>query len=1042
MTTELNLEQKLANLLDTRDFHPEMLGKDGRPANTEKAKTFSFDYISGSGKNYGTMVVVLGSENEMFIMYGDNLGKTIEDSDDRSEFFDFQQQLMDLANRNRWRGTLMDISKLKRVQAGIAAIKEGLFEGYYGTSRISYTGEATEARLMIRHNRTLGENDARFRYVESVFIETADGERFKLPFTNMGGARAMLEHVRQGGKPYDIRGSHICEMITEMKVLSRFNRAAAARVMEGVTQQIVEQAQHYYAKLRENIKQLSSSRGYNQYFEIWHPLNIQEQESLVEDIKTMFIEQTLDTRIEAALPILARIQQQGNDMKEVEIFETWVNRMTEGTWNLPETPEQVSKLKELMSKELIVGPDATNATEQLYDLVGDDKLFDRLSDLARRDPRANAWNDTEIMDRLRELGIDTSQQQPAGVEQPAAAAEPAAQSTPPLAQQQPVAEDTDILKAILKNAGVPVKENVILDETGETLRHIMGRFKKEVRDFQRGAEIDSDLYEALFDYYASKGEMPYGVAKARTGDPVQWVSDRFDRDLGGLGFRGIAEADPVQSFEDHSEMVLGKGACNKTMEGEYCPEHGLAECGYMESMGGTVAGAVAPMVGEQDIAEASYIDGRKQSDDELVWKQTSLSLADAAAKYGKKNAKIDGKNRMGKPIVVVKVPLASKQGVAEALDPMKKQRLQDLIDQYTDATDPEYMGDDDSEDIIAQIRAEFGDRTADSVAYGPSMHFPRPGHVMGHDDLEFKQMRKNLSPNRITKAGKLHKQDSDAMKRDIKSRYGQQDVAEGFASPELEDKVRARLRELEELDPDNMYQIVADEFDMTEDDLRAALYDEVDEEQGVAEGVNPRDLSKISTAKLQAYWDRHKDESGISPVFGQQLRAVAKELARRKKQGVAEGQNINEAYINSTKDAVNVLANLRQIAKHIEIGSPYNGNLANKYANDVWDVYSWLENRADVYNPQLKAILNDVFAVRKQAKELETGGNSGQNRQFANQIVNTLYPLMQWIQMNVSDQQSVAEGNDDPMNYNAAVTGSYYESQDQLARIKELALRR
>ena len=131
---------------------------------------------------------------------------------------------------------------------------------------------------------------------------------------------------------------------------------------------------------------------------------------------------------------------------------------------------------------------------------------------------------------------------------------------------------------------------------------------------------------------------------------------------------------------------------------------------------------------------------------------------------------------------------------------------------------------------------------------------------------------------------------------------------------------------------------------------------------------------------------------------------------QRVEQGVAEGQNINEAYIKSTKDAVNVLANLRQIAKHIEIGSPYNGNLANQYANDVWDVYSWLENRADVYNPQLKAILNNVFELRKQAKALETGGNSGQNRQFANQIVNTLYPLMQWIQMNVSDQQSVAEG--------------------------------
>jgi hypothetical protein len=595
MATELNLEQKLADLLDTRNYHPEMLGKDGRPVNTaEDAKTFSFDYVSGSGKNYGTMVVILGADNEMYIMYGDNLGKTIEDPEDRNEFFQFQQQLTDLANRNRWTATLTDLSKLKRVQAGIAAIKEGLFEGYYGTRKVSYTGEPTEARLMIKHNRTLGENDARFRNVESIFIETADGERFKLPFTHMTGARAMLEHVRQGGKPYDIRGNHICEMVTELKVLSRFNRAAANRVMEGVTQQIVEQAQHYYAQLRDNLKALGHGRGYNTYFESWHPLDVQEQESLVEDIKTMFIEQTLDTRIEAALPLLARLQQQGKTMKEADIFESWANKLLEGTWSLPETPEQVNKLKELMSKELIVGPDATNATEQLYDLVGDDQLFDRLSELAQRDPRANVWNDTEVMDRLRELGIETEGQEPAGAEADAAAA-PAAEVPAP--EQQPaVAEDFD---RMLELAGV-VSEARIIDESGETLQHILDRFKFEVKQFEEGGDLDSDLYEALFDYYSNTGEMPYGTMKARTGDPYEWITDRLDQELGTGNHAPrpqVPEGDNMATFEADAAAVFGEGSgCNHTMEGEYCPEHGLMECGTMEeSMGGTVAGAVAPV---------------------------------------------------------------------------------------------------------------------------------------------------------------------------------------------------------------------------------------------------------------------------------------------------------------------------------------------------------------------------------------------------------------------------------------------------------------
>jgi hypothetical protein len=323
-----------------------MLDKMGRPSDAEDAKTFTFDYISGAGKNYGTMVIVLDSDNEMKIMYGDNLGRTME-GDDKSEFFDFLQHLNQKATSNRWTHSIADINQLKHTMQGMAAIQEGLFEGYYGNKRTSYSGEPTEARLVINHNRVLGENDKRYRYVESLFIETADRERYKLQFTNLAGGRAMLEHVRQGGKPYDIRGSHINNMVTEMKVLNRFNRASQGRVMEGVTQEITEQAHLYYQSLRESMKRMGTPRGYAHYFESWHPAEIGEQEELVENIKTMFIEQTLDSRIEEALPLLARIQQQGNAMKEADIFESWINRLVEGTWETPETEKQIIKLKEL-----------------------------------------------------------------------------------------------------------------------------------------------------------------------------------------------------------------------------------------------------------------------------------------------------------------------------------------------------------------------------------------------------------------------------------------------------------------------------------------------------------------------------------------------------------------------------------------------------------------------------------------------------------------------------------------------------------------------
>jgi len=147
MATTNSISQQLLDLLATRNYHPEMLDKMGKPSDAEDAKTFTFDYTSGSGKNYGTMVIVLDSDNEMKIMYGDNLGRTME-GDDKGEFFDFLQHLNQKARANRWTHSIADISQLKHTMQGMAAIQEGLFEGYYGTRKISYAGQPTEARLL------------------------------------------------------------------------------------------------------------------------------------------------------------------------------------------------------------------------------------------------------------------------------------------------------------------------------------------------------------------------------------------------------------------------------------------------------------------------------------------------------------------------------------------------------------------------------------------------------------------------------------------------------------------------------------------------------------------------------------------------------------------------------------------------------------------------------------------------------------------------------------------------------------------------------
>jgi hypothetical protein len=157
-------------------------------------------------------------------------------------------------------------------------------------------------------------------------------------------------------------------------------------------------------------------------------------------------------------------------------------------------------------------------------------------------------------------------------------------ATNPAIRKRGMAENAE-LATMLKYAGVPLRESVLTDSTGHTLDHILQRFSREVADFEAGADLDQDLFDALYDYYFD--DMPYGVKKARTGDPHEWISQRLADDLGITESNSgmiMPEADPIATVEampDLSAPVV-EGTCNMTMEGEYCPEHGLAECGMYE----------------------------------------------------------------------------------------------------------------------------------------------------------------------------------------------------------------------------------------------------------------------------------------------------------------------------------------------------------------------------------------------------------------------------------------------------------------------------
>jgi len=297
-----SISSELNDLLITHDFDVDALStRTGRPAVNErgvpdasKADMFSFDWVGPTGKNYGTAVILLDTNGGMTMYFGDNLGRTMEPEDKKAWYGDsetdspgFLEQLKNFAIRtSKIRGGfgLENLSKLKYAIAGQAA----LTESFYGTRKVSYSGEPTQARLMIKHTRSIAEGDKRYRYVESLFIETAEGERFRLPFRKLAGGRAMLEHVRHGGNPYDLRGQHISETVNQLNVLSQFRRAHQGRVFEGAAGELVTETDQYYQRLTHNLKHMATRRGYSRYFESWkpRPLELRRRHHLKRDLES------------------------------------------------------------------------------------------------------------------------------------------------------------------------------------------------------------------------------------------------------------------------------------------------------------------------------------------------------------------------------------------------------------------------------------------------------------------------------------------------------------------------------------------------------------------------------------------------------------------------------------------------------------------------------------------------------------------------------------------------------------------------------------
>ena len=79
------------------------------------------------------------------------------------------------------------------------------------------------------------------------------------------------------------------------------------------------------------------------------------------------------------------------------------NELEEGTWKAPKNNKQIAPLMKLMKKPIKLGKDGEDAIDVIEPYIGDDELYDDLSDAGKKNPKGDAR--PIIKDALRRFGF-------------------------------------------------------------------------------------------------------------------------------------------------------------------------------------------------------------------------------------------------------------------------------------------------------------------------------------------------------------------------------------------------------------------------------------------------------------------------------------------------------------------------------------------------------------------------------------------------------------------------------------------------------------
>jgi hypothetical protein len=323
----------------------------------EDARFFEFDFIK-KGVNLGTVSVDISQDDGMVVIYSNDIAEEVPEGMKR-QWFNFLRELREFAKQNMMKFSIRDTSKsnLEKRDYQYLSKKNGEDDmsdnvtesKLYGTAKTSFQ-EMGEAKLIVRHSQPVNYNlpAGRTQHIESIYIESAEGERFKYPYTHLNGARALATHVAHGGTSYDSIGEHIIGLSEELNKLRMFKgyvsrNPVVSEAMGAINSKVFE-------RIDQVKKEIHSLQNPNYYKSFAESFASADEQMIPEDVINDWIDRltirTFNEELKNVFPYIYKLV--GEEV--APITELSADDILGEGGATPEYISTASKAKELLAK--------------------------------------------------------------------------------------------------------------------------------------------------------------------------------------------------------------------------------------------------------------------------------------------------------------------------------------------------------------------------------------------------------------------------------------------------------------------------------------------------------------------------------------------------------------------------------------------------------------------------------------------------------------------------------------------------------------------